>query len=125
MLAEQLTPDNELFLSERCRRLIDRLRTTNPQVESALVASLAETMPDSKMSLDIVYLKAQELWKDFETAELEREFAKLLIQAKRQYVSGQLTRLEFDIKTAEKNKDKVLLASLLADFSKIGKELGN
>ncbi|MEK7507041.1 MAG: DNA primase [Patescibacteria group bacterium] len=125
-LAERVKPESEIFLSENCRRLLKQIITHGEDEEKEIVAQLAVAAePALKMSLDIIYLKAQELWKDFEDLEMSREFEKLLVQAKRQYVSAQLERLEYDIKSAEKNQDKQLLAALMADFSKIAKELGN
>lgn len=115
-LAAALKQENEVFLSEQCRNLIKEIGNN---------AQINEASSGVKMSLDIAFLKAQELWKDFEDIQIEREFQTLLLQAKKRFVSSQLERLEYEIKDAERSQDKDLLARLMADFSKISKELGN
>lgn len=129
-LAARINPENEIYLSIHCRELIQKIAAAEERFEfddqGKIITRLAgQIEPALKISLDIIYLKAQELWKDFEDVEISREFDKLLSQAKKHYVSAQLEKLEYDIKSAEKNQDKTLLARLMADFSKISKELGN
>ena len=91
----------------------------------AVLSQTARQNEGIRISLDIAFLKAQELWKDFEDSQLEREFQNLLSQAKKKFVSSQLERLEYEIKAAEKSQNKEVLVKLMADFSKISKELGN
>ena len=79
--------------------------------------------PESAMNLEFIYLKSQELWKDVEDDELIGEFKKILGQMKRRKISARLEDLEFDIKTAEKERDKEKLATLTAEFSKVSKQL--
>ncbi len=79
--------------------------------------------PESAMNLEFIYLKSQELWKDIEDDELAGEFKKILDQIKRRKILARLEGLEFDIKTAERNKEKEKLVILTAEFSKISKQL--
>jgi DNA primase len=123
-LAAKLTPENEIFLSEDCRRLIKQAADYF-DIHGEGIGQLAVADPALKMSLDIAYLKAQELWNDFEEIQIEREFEILLSQTKKHFVSAQLQKLEYDIKSAEKVQDKILLSKLMIEFSKVSKELGN
>ncbi len=125
-LAATIKPENALFLSEQCRQIISMIDELHSDNEAEVIEYLSKNAePSLKMSLEIIYLKAQELWRDFENIEMTREFDNLLAHAKKHYISSQLEKLEYDIKEAEKKQDKVLLASLIAEFSKIAKELGN
>ena len=128
-LAARINPENEIYLSVGCRELIQKIAAVEEKFEfddqGKIITRLAgQIEPTLKISLDIIYLKAQELWSDFEDIELSREFDRLLAQAKRQRISAQLTRLEYDIKTAERDQDKTLLAKLMTEFSQISRELG-
>ena len=73
--------------------------------------------------VELAYLKSQELWKSFKDHELEEEFDKLVGQIKKRQISARLMSLEYDIKTAEKDKDKKRLSALLEEFSKISGQL--
>ncbi|MGD0976876.1 MAG: DNA primase [Minisyncoccia bacterium] len=115
-LAVNIIPENEIYLSEQCRNLVKHIGEKGFSGTADLAL---------KMSMDIAYLKSQELWKDFEDTELERELKNLLGQSKRQYISAQLERLEYEIKAAEKAQNKIQLAELVGEFTKISKELGN
>jgi len=75
------------------------------------------------MSLEFAHLKSQELWKDIEDSELEEEFVKILNQIKKKKLSSRLADLEYDIRAAEKRRDKDRLTVLTAEFSKISREL--
>jgi hypothetical protein len=89
-----------------------------------MMARLTSTAgPESAMNLEFIYLKSQELWKDVEDDELAGEFKKILGQTKRRKILARLEGLEFDIKTAERNKEKEKLATLTAEFSEVSKQL--
>ena len=125
-LAAAITPEKSIFLSEICRGLLDKIASAKSEDEATVLNQLiAITDPALKMSLEIAYLKAQELWSDFTDIEMAREFDNLLNQSKKQYVSTQLVRLEQDIRQAEREQNQTQLANLIAEFSKISKELGN
>lgn len=125
-LLVNVRPENEIFLSDYCRQILKKLSELQEEDEGKITAQLAvQVEPALKMSLDIIYLKAQELWKDFEDLEMGREFDKLLVQAKRHSVLAQLEKLEYEIKSAERDKNKALLASLMTEFSKTSKDLAN
>ncbi|MDO8664310.1 MAG: hypothetical protein Q7K44_02050, partial [Candidatus Liptonbacteria bacterium] len=131
-LAQKINSEDKRFLSEQFCDLVEKLKPlavpvgtrpveTEKEVPVAQLASSVE--PALAMSLEFTYLKSQELWKDFKDTELETEFQKSVAQIKRRKISAQLANLEYDIKTAEKGGEKEKLAALVAEFSKISKEL--
>ena len=127
-LVLDITPESREFLSERLKELADNiglvLNKTGRESGNEIMAQLTSAVePGLAMNLEFVYLKSQELWKDVEDKELGGEFRKILDQMKRRKVLARLEGLEFDIKTAEKDKDKEKLATLTAEFAKVSKQL--
>jgi hypothetical protein len=96
------------------------VQSGSPQVMAQLISAIE---PELAMNLEFVYLKSQELWKDVEDKELTGEFRKTLSQLKRRKVVARLEDLEFDIKSAEKGRDKEKLATLTAEFANVSKQL--
>jgi len=115
-----LVKDVGLSLNETCEDSKKIVRPSSPQVMARLTSTAG---PELAMNLEFVYLKSQELWKDIEEKELAGEFKKILGQTKRRKILARLEGLEFDIKTAEKNKEKEKLATLTAEFSEVSKQL--
>ncbi len=72
---------------------------------------------------EFAYLKSQELWKDFNDAELQSEFRTLWHKIKRRSISAQLTDLEFDIKDAETQKNAEKMSQLMAQFTQLTRQL--
>ncbi len=126
-LVSEIQPEDEGFLSGQLMTLVKDARTSLEEIrgdDKKMMARLTSAAgPESAMSLEFVYLKSQELWKDIKDEELAREFKKILGQIKRRKIVARLEDLEFDIKTAEKGRDKEKLATLTAEFSKISKQL--
>jgi len=143
-LVLDIRPEDEEFLSGRLAALVKDIglslnetrESPDSQSESRILdfsernrdkkmmAQLTSAAgPESAMDLEFVYLKSQELWKDIEDDELAGEFKKILCQMKRRKVLARLEDLEFDIKSAEKSRNKELLATLTAEFSKVSKQL--
>ncbi len=127
-LVLNVQPEEKEFLSERLRGLINTIVPTLNEVNRGdsdnLMAQLTSAVePGLAMNLEFVYLKSQELWKDVEEKELAGEFRMILSQIKRRKVLARLEDLEFDIKSAEKGRDKEKLATLTAEFSEISKQL--
>ena len=126
-LVLDIQPEEEEFLSERLKGLIRNISLALKEVShegSEVMARLTSAVePRLAMSLEFVYLKSQELWKDIEDEKLAEEFKKMLDQIKRRGILAQLESLEFDIKAAEKEGDKEKLATLTAKFAEISKKL--
>src|SRR3989344_4123111 len=93
------------------------------QKEPPIAQLVSTAEPALTMSLEFEFLKSQEMWKDFPDHELDEEFDKLIRQIKKRKLSAQLASLEYDIRSAEKEKNKERLAVLVAEFSKISKQL--
>jgi len=126
-LVLDIQPEEEEFLSERLKGLIRNISLALKEASQGgneIVARLTSAVePRLAMSLEFVYLKSQELWKDIEDEKLAEEFKKMLDQIKRRGILAQLESLEFDIKAAEKEGDKEKLATLTAKFAEISKKL--
>lgn len=120
-LAGKIKPEDQVFLSEGLKSLIEKVKPVEGNQVMAQLAS--NTEPSLAMNLEFVYLKSQELWKDVEGEQLNEEFNKLLGQIKKRQLSARLQGLEYDIKTAEKNQDKKKLEELLTEFSKTAQQL--
>lgn len=113
-LAVGLTDDKKQFLSDQLNgfaEIIGQARDSGP----------ASNLP---MALEFAYLRAQEFWQDIPEQSLALEFDKIFNQIRRRKISTALEQLEFDIKAAERENNKQQLASLVADFSRISRELG-
>jgi DNA primase len=137
-LVLSIPPEGNEFLSERLRVIAgniglaldktsresgnETVQLSSPQAMAQLVSTVE---PGLAMNLEFVYLKSQELWKDVEEKELAGEFRKILDQMKRRKILARLEGLEFDIKTAERERDKEKLAMLTAEFSEISKQLAS
>ncbi|MEX2053079.1 MAG: toprim domain-containing protein [Candidatus Paceibacterota bacterium] len=120
-LAQNISTEFEQFLSGKVKELLANMKSKEGD---KIVAQLTSTVdPSLAMSLEFVYLKSQEFWKDIDDKELELEFNKILNQIKRKKISARLADLEYDIKSAEKSRDKQRLVALTAEFSKISREL--
>ena len=123
-LAKNINPEVKKYLSANSQDLIGKIAEASEgepgQAMSLLTTALSDPL---KMSLEIIYLKSQELWRDFEDKQLVQELDNFLMQAKKQDITAKLEKLEYDIKSAERNKDKELLGTLVAEFSKISDEL--
>ena len=78
---------------------------------------------DTRMKLEFVYLKSEELLKDFSDDDLREEFKRLTDSLDRKSVSAQLAGLEMDIKKAEQVGDFDTAHSLLQQFLEQGKGL--
>jgi len=129
-LVLEIQPESREFLSERLKGLIDNVGLALNKIGrgggggNELMAQLTSAVePGLAMNLEFVYLKSQELWKDVEEKELAEEFKKMLGQIRKRKVLARLEDLEFDIKTAEKSRNKELLATLTAEFSEVSKQL--
>jgi DNA primase len=127
-LVLDIRPENAEFLSDRLRGLVNNIGLALGEINrgggNEMMARLTSTVePGLAMNLEFIYLKSQELWKDVEDNQLAGEFKKILDQIKRRKILARLEDLEFDIKTAEKNKEKEKLATLTAEFSKVSKQL--
>lgn len=127
----KMKPENAEYLSVQFGELVRRIK---PEEKSPVMVQLTSAAEQTKgesaavvdsLHLEFVYLKSQEVWKDFKDHELEEEFEKLISQIKRRKISARLASLEYDIKEAEKDKNKKHLASLLEEFSKTSKGLGD
>lgn len=81
-----------------------------------------EPMP---IAMEFAYLISQEMWKDIPEKDIESEFNKVLDQVKRKSILVKLEKLEYDIKTAEKDQDKPLVARLTSEFSSVSRELAS
>jgi DNA primase len=127
-LVLDIRPENAEFLSDRLRGLVNNIGLALGEINrgggNEMMARLTSTVePGLAMNLEFIYLKSQELWKDVEDNQLAGEFKKILDQIRRRKILARLEDLEFDIKTAEKNKEKEKLATLTAEFSKVSKQL--
>ena len=145
-LARAISHDDEKFLSRTMRQYLGIVRpgegdSADPvelraQVMARLMALVAPTpavasdaLSSAKtesgvLPLEVAYLKSQEYWNDLKENELEGECRGLLYQIKKRTISSQLESLQFDIKAAEQDKDTARLATLIAEFSKLSRELG-
>jgi DNA primase len=129
-LVLDIRPEDEEFLSERLKGLMKNIGLALKEISreggGEIVARLTSAVePRLAMSLEFVYLKSQELWKDIEDDKLTDEFKKMLGQIRRRGILAQLENLEFDIKTAEKERDRERLATLTAKFAEVSKKLSN
>jgi len=129
-LVLDIQPENQEFLSERLLGLVRNigfaLNEISRQDSNGMIARLTSAVePGLAMNLEFTYLKSQELWKDVEEKELAGEFRKILDQIKKRKVLARLADLEFDIRSAEKERDKEKLATLTAEFSEVSKQLTN
>ncbi len=120
-LAQNISVELEQFLSGKVKELLGSMKSKEGDRVVAQPISIADS--SLAMNLEFVYLKSQEFWKDIDGKELELEFNKILNQIKKKKISARLADLEYDIKSAEKNRDKERLATLAAEFSKISREL--
>ncbi len=84
---------------------------------------LKEIQPDGSYKLEFAYIKSQELWKDFSDEELKLEFQNLLSLIRKKYINAQLMHLEYDIKSAEQQKDQARLSELMRQFTLLTSEL--
>ncbi len=75
------------------------------------------------MELEFVYLKSQELWSEFNHTQKGNELRHILDIFKKRATNSQLTKLAYDIKIAEHANNKQRLDVLLAEFSKVSREL--
>ncbi|MDP3696946.1 MAG: DNA primase [Candidatus Taylorbacteria bacterium] len=78
---------------------------------------------DAALKLEFVYLRSQEMLKDFNDDDLKTELDKLINKLGHRSVTAQLAGLEFDIKTAESEKDKTKLSLLMTRFSELTRKL--
>jgi len=118
-LAKLLDEERIGLLSAGFLDSLNKVKTENERgIASGAVADV-----QSGISLDFAFLKSQEMWKDFPDHELEEEFGKLMSQIKKRKLSIRLADLEYDIRTAEKDKSADRLKGLLEEFSKISKQL--
>lgn len=125
-LARSISPDAQKYLSADCRDLIQRIADFDSGDSSQTISLLTAAFSDSlKMSLEVIYLKSQEMWKDFEDRQLIQELDNFLSQAKKGSIATRLEKLEYDIKAAERNNDKQLLATLISEFSEVSKTLNS
>jgi len=126
-LVLDIQPEDEKFLSGQLAALAKdvglSLNETREDSKKMMARLTSTAGPESAMNLEFIYLKSQELWKDVEDDELAGEFKKILGQTKRRKILARLEGLEFDIKTAERNKEKEKLATLTAEFSEVSKQL--
>jgi DNA primase len=122
-LAGRMKPENDEFFSVQLKDLIAKINSEQKDAPIAQLASAAE--PVLAMNLEFAYLKSQELWKDFKDHELEEEFDKLLAQIKKRKITARLADLEYEIKSAEKAQNKERLSALVAEFSKVSKQLNS
>jgi DNA primase len=120
--------ENMLALALRRPALYDPLKSHAYLFSDGLnesIVALAARQPDAPypMAMQFAQLKADEVWKDFDDAAIDREFEKLLNQIKKRTISKQLEHLEFTIKEAEHSHNKEGMNVLLTQFSKLSKEL--
>ncbi|OGN04420.1 MAG: DNA primase [Candidatus Yanofskybacteria bacterium RIFCSPHIGHO2_01_FULL_44_17] len=120
-LVVKIRPEDEGFFSIQFKDISGKINMEQKEPPIAQLVSTAE--PALTMSLEFAFLKSQEMWKDFPDHELDEEFDKLIRQIKKRKLSAQLASLEYDIRSAEKEKNKERLAVLVAEFSKISKQL--
>ena len=120
-LVVKIRPEDEGFFSTQFKDISGKINMEQKEPPIAQLVSTAE--PALTMSLEFAFLKSQEMWKDFPDHELDEEFDKLIRQIKKRKLSAQLASLEYDIRSAEKEKNKERLAVLVAEFSKISKQL--
>ncbi len=128
-LVLKIKPENEEYLSKQFSDLVKKIK---PEEKSPVIVQLTSAGESVKgessvtfdsMNLEFAYLKSQEIWKDFKDHELEEEFEKSIGQIKKRKISARLAALEYDIKEAEKEKNKKRLAVLIEEFSNISKGL--
>ncbi|MEK7616136.1 MAG: DNA primase [Patescibacteria group bacterium] len=112
-------PKLDIF-QESLLSLISKKPELVAKLTEADKAFLPKTTP---MQAQFVALKAEEYWKDFDDAELDVEFAKLLNHLKKRTIVAQLENLEYEIKEAERQGDKTRLAQLVATFTKTSGQL--
>ncbi len=125
-LAKEIKAETQAYLSATCQDLIQKIVPLESDSSNRAISLLTTAFPDSlKMSLEIIYLKSQELWKEFEDVQLTQELNNFLMQAKKQYITAKLEKLEYEIKSAERNNDKQSLATLITEFSKMSDKLKN
>ena len=77
----------------------------------------------AKMKLEFVYLKSQELLKDFSDDELKTEFNSLIKKLEHRLITARLAGLELGIKSAESEKDRGRLVELMTQFGDLTKKL--
>lgn len=124
-MAKDISPEAQKYFSADCVNLIKTVIQSGHADSSQAISFLTAASSDSsRMGLEIIYLKSQELWRDFNDNQLIQELNNFLSLAKKQHVSAKLEKLEYDIKAAEREGDRKLLATLTTEFSDISKELG-
>jgi hypothetical protein len=77
------------------------------------------------MDLEFVYLRSQELWHDFSSHDIHSELERLLLFIRKRAINDRLTKLAYDIKTAEHAHDKERLEVLLVEFTTTSRQLNS
>lgn len=108
------------FLTEKAKGIISAINSS----EGGINQAIKNLETELALSLEFAYLKSQELWKEFNPADIEKEFKNTVRLIERRAITAQLTNLEFLIKNAEKEHNKESVNQLSNQFSELAARLG-
>ncbi|MDP2647862.1 MAG: DNA primase [Candidatus Yanofskybacteria bacterium] len=122
LLKDQLAVVPNDILDPQIAPIISQIASLS--AEKLVIDNILKTVQsDGSYKLEFAYLKSQELWQDFGDPELKNEFQNLTSLMKRRHINAQLAHLEYDIKSAEQEKDQARLAELVRQFTALAREL--
>jgi DNA primase len=108
------------YLDPQITSIMQRLTA---QQEGFNIDAFMKETGETGYRLEFAYLKSQELWKDFSDEELKAEFYTLLHKIKQKGIVAQLTKLEFDIKQSEAQRDSARTQALANQFMELTQQL--
>ena len=105
------------------QNIVAVMQKMTENAETFDMKSFMASVHDETYRFEFAYLKSQELWKDFSDEELKAEFYMLLHKIKQKGILAQLTKLEFDIKEAEAQRNSAKTQELATRFMELTKQL--